>query len=728
MKSNQSLDERLELLCRELSHGSSIVQKVMKRIEDEVDCPQLSPPVKRRTKATFISTGIGMAACIAVAVCLWSLPPKSLYAEAVAALKRVQSIHLTGKTSTIVRQWPVEDQSTEEKAEMFEIEAWYWKDAHGTDRLYEKAGPVIQTGTGEQFAEYQSDQDLLFKSDRKTKDNVGRISSISEMISSLDKQKGQIEDLGTREENGMMLRGFRLKRSGIEEFWIETNSKLPMRISRWSHDAQKIEFECSLNYDQSVPAEIEAYKPPVAKFVRHESGQDALYAEHVRKLQHELENNTNKIVVVPRKGSLSFGFQHGRSTPDGKRRVISLDNRRGLMTIQSFLSLHAGLHTEVNQWRVPNDLQKLEFPRVDLVVENDTPWPAWTSAALQTLQLEFHDVQEERIHWIATYDGSKLKPWNEVKPPVANPKEDLIMGAGHRKQPVTIKDLFHDFNRDQNHDFNGAHPIIVDETGLPSPPVWQRREYPSFAEFSKAVNYEQHYVATDSPWFFGKGSLEMARKWYQENFGITFREEKRKVTTHVIRRKKSGSTVSLDESTTTRKVASQFAHGTDAPPLPKVIEFGEVFEVSLMEDDPRLPDFMIDIDNNKLFGVEAMRIEAPHSERLLRMREKAIAEGIDGYCEVKKSFAGLMGINMVGIPVREGDWNPDHFTMEQLPQTSIGFPCPIGASGSLPATWIFRTSENYGVLQITEIIKNPDRPNGYGKGIKLRYKLLKSGT
>jgi hypothetical protein len=309
------------------------------------------------------------------------------------------------------------------------------------------------------------------------------------------------------------------------------------------------------------------------------------------------------------------------------------------MTIQSFLSLQAGLHNEVNQWRVPKDLHELEFPRVDLVVDKDTTWPAWTSAALQTLQLEFHDVQEERTHWIATYDGRMLKPWKEVAPPVATPNKELITGAGHRNRPVTIKDLFQDFNRDQNHDFNGAHPIIVDEKGLPSPPVWQRREYPSFEEFSQAVNYEQHYVATDSPWFFGEGSLEMARNWYQENFGITFREEKHKVSTHLIRRKDPNSrTAQSDEAATTRKVASKVIHDTDVPPLPKVIEFGEVFEVSLMEDDPRLGDFMIDIDNNKLFGVEAMKIESPHCERFLRMREKAIAQGIDGYCEVNKLY------------------------------------------------------------------------------------------
>jgi hypothetical protein len=43
--------------------------------------------------------------------------------------------------------------------------------------------------------------------------------------------------------------------------------------------------------------------------------------------------------------------------------------------------------------------------------------------------------------------------------------------------------------------------------------------------------------ATDSPYFVGQESQAMAREWYQQQFGVTFQEEQRKLTMHVIRRK-----------------------------------------------------------------------------------------------------------------------------------------------------------------------------------------------
>ena len=96
--------------------------------------------------------------------------------------------------------------------------------------------------------------------------------------------------------------------------------------------------------------------------------------------------------------------------------------------------------------------------------------------------------------------------------------------------------LFHDFHWMQNNDYRADHPIIVDQTGLPRPPEWNRDQYSTFQEFKHAVDYDQYYVASDSPWFVGDESLQMARDWYQNELGVTFQEEEREVTTHVIRR------------------------------------------------------------------------------------------------------------------------------------------------------------------------------------------------
>lgn len=161
------------------------------------------------------------------------------------------------------------------------------------------------------------------------------------------------------------------------------------------------------------------------------------------------------------------------------------------------------------------------------------------------------------------------------------------------------------------------------------------------------------------------------------------------------------------------------------PELPRKIAFGPTHVVTLWEDDPRLGDCLIDFEKNKRWPSNAIKIDGPHSNRFRQIQKWAIDNGIDAYCEVKQSFAGLMGFNIVALPVREGDWEPSYFTMEQLKQTDIGYPCPIAASRRLPATWIFRTTESYGVLQILDVIDHPDYPKQDGSGIKIRYKLVK---
>ena len=65
-----------------------------------------------------------------------------------------------------------------------------------------------------------------------------------------------------------------------------------------------------------------------------------------------------------------------------------------------------------------------------------------------------------------------------------------------------------------------------------------REKYASWDDFKKAVNYDQYYVASDSPWFVGPGSTKMARQWYEQKLGLTFTEEQRPLTIHVIRRKR----------------------------------------------------------------------------------------------------------------------------------------------------------------------------------------------
>lgn len=161
------------------------------------------------------------------------------------------------------------------------------------------------------------------------------------------------------------------------------------------------------------------------------------------------------------------------------------------------------------------------------------------------------------------------------------------------------------------------------------------------------------------------------------------------------------------------------------PKLPNKIEFGETREVILWEERQKRGNSLIDFDSNSLLPATAMKIDAPRSTIYRAVQKWAIESGVDASCLVRKSFAGLIGFNIAAIPARDTDWEPSSSIMEQLSQTDIGYPCTVSAGRELPSTWIFRTTKNYGVLQILEITKGTENPSQYGDGIRIRYKLLK---
>lgn len=542
MKSELNLDARLDQLAQALVGGGSRTQSIMDKVKQcKPEVVKKDVEAVRRPRSSLL-VAMAVAACTVFALGLWGLQPHSLYAQAAEALKRVKTIHMKGTTSEFVRHWPVEDESKVDKRDSFDLDAWYWRDPSGANRSHEHIGPVIHIRNDRQFAEYQTDVDLLYKSDRNAKDNVDRISSISGMISSLDKEGNKVESLGMKQHEGKKLTGFKLTRHGaVEEYWLDAETKLPILCSRTSIKDNKSIQEFELNYDQPIPDAIVDYSLPSTKNVRTESKDASEFATHVQKLQSLVQAKPQETVIVPRKSPSTFALQYTMTTPNGKHSVVPLDCGPNLrMNIEHFLRLRVHPNPNSYEWRVPAELAELEFPRSDLICPKDTEWKEWVTVALASLQLEFHDVQEERVFWIAKHEGRKVRPWKEVNPPVAGDtrRNGILPGVGFKNNPATMQELFREFNSLQNKDLNGSHPIIEDQTGLPTPPEWSRNDYATWVEFSKAVNFEQYYVASDTPWFAGQGSTEIAKKWFQEELGITFQEEKRPTTIHVIRYKK----------------------------------------------------------------------------------------------------------------------------------------------------------------------------------------------
>ena len=79
-------------------------------------------------------------------------------------------------------------------------------------------------------------------------------------------------------------------------------------------------------------------------------------------------------------------------------------------------------------------------------------------------------------------------------------------------------------SRTAHKDGEGDGPIIVDETGIQSVP-------------DREGDWASVAVSSENPLWRGEGAAEMAREWFEEQFGVTFTEEVRPIAIHVVRRK-----------------------------------------------------------------------------------------------------------------------------------------------------------------------------------------------
>ena len=547
MSNSPDLDARLASLRDELEGPPGLPGRVLQ-------AAAASPPTKRSVRGRLRRLAVPAAAAgLVLAAAVWMAQPRSLYAQAVSALRAVDTVHVTGWTSRVVRKWPLEDATAEPPARRYAVDAWYWTDG-GQSRSHQAVGPVVLTEAGDTLTEYQKDADLTFISKGRGEDPVLECTSLAGYLESLKTEGVPAESLGERTVDGRRQTGVRLRHDdGEEEFWFDAETRLPAEFGfRSGADAPDDGFRVTFAYDQPVPAAVSSYVPPETTQVRYGGRhEDALAAweRHVQDLGREADARGGSPTIVPRAGDRRYVVhQRITKTPGGRHLVVPLDvDQHRRMSVKGFLDSRVtrrGGDRAPEMFRVEDGLLYVEFERADLVCDAETPWREWTAAALETLGLELAEEQVERTVWIARHDGRELPAWRTVRPPKpyvveggVEKKGVVRTGVGHRLKPVTMRTLFRDFNRQQNSQYEGVSPIIVDETGLPAPPPWKRSEHGTWREYAEAVDYDQYLVATDSPYFAGDGSTEMARQWFAEKFGITFTEETRTSTVYVVRKK-----------------------------------------------------------------------------------------------------------------------------------------------------------------------------------------------
>jgi len=403
--------------------------------------------------------------------------------------------------------------------------------------------------------ELQEDVDLLYTFEGAfTKDRIAQLSALAECLGDLDRPDIVERDLGTRHKEDKTLSGIELRRGNqVQTLWWDATTRLPAELifARESGGSLQVEAEISFEYDRPVPPEVVNFVPLKASHLRFKGSDAAQLAwrDHVNRIGERLrtEPPTERVVMLPRDSAELFSAQWPLATSDGAYWIIPLGgNVDAPATLYNFIRLQVATgdpQRQLASWRLPKQWQNLTLNH-DLVVKAGVPWEEWVQLALNLLGLEFVSVQEPRIIWVAHHDGVTQKPWQEVKPPVnfrveaGNEKKGrLRRGVGYRLSPVTLEMLFEDFNQLQARDVNADSIIIEDQTGLPRPPKFDESIHGSFKNYWSTVVEPQYLVASDSPYFADEDALEMARKWYQEQLGITFTEMVRQTTVHIVRRK-----------------------------------------------------------------------------------------------------------------------------------------------------------------------------------------------
>jgi len=487
--------------------------------------------------------------------------PTNVYAQMLQALAKAETVHITGWTRQVVRKWPLEapidalgGQDAVPGKQPFE--AWHWTEADGTPRSYERQGPVVAVRRGGEMREYQEDVDLMFVySGGYSKDRVSEFTHFGEYFKLLQRPTLVKQELGTRNENGRVLRGIRyIEGNQIQDIWIDEVTGLPERFVRMSKDTGEQTFELQFAVNKRIPNTIADYEPPSTQNMRYDGNHkntNLAWRRYVQEMGFRLQEKSidGRVVLLLREDRKTFANQWPLATPNGKYKIVPLDiDQHQPMDFQHFIRLMAASEAGERRhstWRVPKEFHGFILPRSDLVYEDGTPWREWIAVVLGQFDLELMDVEENRTVWIAKHDGRPLKPWQGVDPPVPYvveggvEKKGLVKpGIGFALRPTPLNQLFTDFNRlIDSHDLSADKPWIVDETGLPQPPKHNKSEHGSQREYWEKIVVPEFLVATDSPWFVGEESLQIAREWYLKEFGITFKEVQEPITVHVIRRK-----------------------------------------------------------------------------------------------------------------------------------------------------------------------------------------------
>ena len=481
-------------------------------------------------KLASATAAAALAACVVVAVMLWPSPAQRAYAAAAKALANIRTVHATGWTLRPEQHYGTAlDAPATQPAQRQAIDEWEWTASDGSPRRYSRQGSITVWDDGQRRYEHQADHARIHVDESAKPTARAKFASLLERLEDLKREGVEKTDLGNRTDNaGRIRRGLRIEKAGErrQELWFDAETRLPVHLLAWNwKDGDwSPAREHVIEYDQPIPDVVAQYAPPTDVRREYASSIDARFEPWRNRLTLLAAGYKDKPLPQPMELVARDGDKPIEAYAYGKLPGITTHVVYPLGSSMPNHPLTLGEYLR-RSWeptgtlRVPTELRDLRLNH-DLVLASQTPQREQVAFVLQSLGLELTETTEPRTVWIARYDGRPLKDWRQVKAPVPNPQNlALHPGMASGFGPTSIKDLFHGLVFYQDEQLTADRVFIVDETGLAAGPA------------------EPKPVSSESPYFGGDASPAIAKQWFAEQFGVTFVEQKREQTVHVVRRR-----------------------------------------------------------------------------------------------------------------------------------------------------------------------------------------------
>ncbi len=148
------------------------------------------------------------------------------------------------------------------------------------------------------------------------------------------------------------------------------------------------------------------------------------------------------------------------------------------------------------------------YLQYDIVGRGNIPTQKYVAEALSKVGIEVVESEDTCAVWIAEYNGQKLKNPHSIKIPYPNAPAGIPGSLAYSGPPIKMKYLLYILAQQQD-------IVIEDKTGIE----------------------EKTELTWEVPNFKTQVGADLAKEWFKDNFGITFKVEPRRMKVWVVRKK-----------------------------------------------------------------------------------------------------------------------------------------------------------------------------------------------